>query len=172
MDLTGQRLKYLALLLLSVICVQGDFVEPPQPETPLRSFAESETRLPCHYQVEGGQKVVQVTWYKDLPDGSKDQIITAHFVDGHTEFGRFSGRVRFESGSPTVNSALLIPNTEESDKGSYTCHISTFPNGNFERHITLTVWSKSHHLSLVFSFSSLLPHISNPVRAAVMMFKP
>ncbi|XP_034008875.1 nectin-4 isoform X1 [Trematomus bernacchii] len=140
MDLTGQRLKYLALLLLSVICVQGDFVEPPQPDTSLRSFAESETRLPCHYQVEGKQKVVQVTWYKDLPDGSKDQIITAHFVDGHTEFGRYSGRVRFESGSPTVNSALLIPNTEESDKGSYTCHISTFPNGNFERHITLTVW--------------------------------
>ncbi|XP_063742462.1 nectin-4 isoform X2 [Eleginops maclovinus] len=140
MKLTGQRAKYLALLLLCVVCVQADFVEPPQLATALRSFAESQTRLPCHYQVEEGEKVVQVTWYKDLPDGSKDQIITAHFVDGHTEFGRYSGRVRFESASPTVNSALLIPSTEESDKGSYTCHISTFPNGNFERHITLTVW--------------------------------
>ncbi|XP_033507356.1 nectin-4 isoform X2 [Epinephelus lanceolatus] len=139
MELTGQRAKCAALLLLAV-CVQGDFVEPPQPHTSLRSFAESQTRLPCHYQVGEGQKVVQVTWHKELPDGSKDQIITAHFMDGHTEFGRYSGRVRFESGSPTVNSALLIPSTEESDEGSYTCHISTFPNGNFERRITLTVW--------------------------------
>ncbi|XP_042354371.1 nectin-4 isoform X2 [Plectropomus leopardus] len=140
MELTGQRAKCLALLLLAVVCVQADFVEPPEPVTSMRSFAESQTRLPCHYQVQAGEKVVQVTWYKELPDGSKDQIITAHFMDGHTEFGRYSGRVRFESGNPTRNSALLIPSTEESDEGSYTCHISTFPNGNFERHITLTVW--------------------------------
>lgn len=140
MELTEQRAKCLALLLLAAVCVQGAFVEPSQPDISLRSFAESQTRLPCRYQVGEGEKVVQVTWYKELPDGNKDQIITAHFMDGHTEFGRYSGRVRFESGSPTVNSALLIPSTEESDEGSYTCHISTFPNGNFERHITLTVW--------------------------------
>ncbi|XP_037313372.2 nectin-4 [Pungitius pungitius] len=137
MELKGQRL---AVLLLFAACVQADFLEPPEPVASLRSFAESETRLPCHYQVEGEQKVVQVTWYKELPDGSKDQIITAHFTAGHTEFGRYSGRVRFESGTPTVNSALLIPSTEDSDQGSYACHISTFPNGNFERHIALTVW--------------------------------
>eukprot|EP00064_Thunnus_orientalis_P019095 superscaffoldBa00004629_g19205 len=135
------------------VCVHGDFVEPPEPETSLRSMAESQTRLPCHYQVHGGEKVVQVTWYKELPDGIKEQIITAHFTDGHTEFGRYSGRVRFESSSPTENSALLIPSTEESDEGSYTCHISTFPNGNFERHITLTVWilpiSSLEHVDLV-----------------------
>ncbi|XP_073346733.1 nectin-4 [Pagrus major] len=140
MELTGQRTKSLALLLLVVVGVQGVFVKPPQPVTSLRSLAESETRLPCRYQVEAGEKVVQVTWFKELPDGGKDQIITAHFTDGHTEFGRYSGRVRFESGTPTEDSTLLIPSTEESDDGSYTCHISTFPNGNFERHITLTVW--------------------------------
>ncbi|XP_070829867.1 nectin-4 isoform X1 [Chaetodon trifascialis] len=140
MELTGQRATCLALLLLTAVGVHGVFVEPLQAVTSLRSLAESETRLPCHYQVEQGEKVVQVTWLKELPDGSKDQIITAHFTDGHTEFGRYSGRVRFESKSPTENSALLIPSTEESDEGSYTCHISTFPNGNFERHIKLTVW--------------------------------
>ncbi|XP_044224977.1 nectin-4 isoform X2 [Thunnus albacares] len=152
MELDGKVAKCLALLFL-VVCVHGDFVEPPEPETSLRSMAESQTRLPCHYQVQGGEKVVQVTWYKELPDGIKEQIITAHFTDGHTEFGRYSGRVRFESSSPTENSALLIPSTEESDEGSYTCHISTFPNGNFERHITLTVWilpiSSLEHVDLV-----------------------
>ncbi|XP_074508195.1 nectin-4 isoform X1 [Sebastes fasciatus] len=141
MELTlEQRAKSLALLLLVAVCVQADFVEPPQRDTPLRSFAESETRLPCHYQVEEGETVVQITWYKELSDGIKDQIVTAHVMDGHTEFGRYAGRVRFESGTPTANSALLIPNTEESDEGSYTCQVSTFPYGNFERHFTLTVW--------------------------------
>ncbi|KAE8290588.1 hypothetical protein D5F01_LYC10174 [Larimichthys crocea] len=137
MERTGQREMCLALLLLVAVCAQGVFVEPPQLVTSQRSLAESETRLPCRYQVEDEEKVVQVTWFKELPDGSKEQIITAHFTDGHTEFGRYSGRVRFESGSPTENSALLIPSTEESDEGSYTCHISTFPNGNFrEAHHT------------------------------------
>lgn len=64
--------------------MQGDFVEPLEPVTSLRSLEESETRLPCHYQVGDGEKVVQVTWNKELPNGSKDQIITAHFTDGHT----------------------------------------------------------------------------------------
>ncbi|XP_059200958.1 nectin-4 isoform X2 [Centropristis striata] len=140
MELTGQRATCLTLLLLLAAVVHGDFVEPLQPVTKLRSFAEHETRLPCHYQVEAQEKVVQVTWFKVLPDGSNDQIITAHFVEGHTEFGRYSGRVRFESGSPTQNSALLIPSTEESDEGSYSCKIATYPNGLFERHITVTVW--------------------------------
>lgn len=70
--------------------VKGVFVEPPQPVTSQHSLADTETRLPCCYQVEDGEKVVQVTWFKELPDGSKDQIITAHFMDGHT--GRQTGQ--------------------------------------------------------------------------------
>uniref|UniRef100_A0A3Q1ENQ5 Nectin-4-like n=1 Tax=Acanthochromis polyacanthus TaxID=80966 RepID=A0A3Q1ENQ5_9TELE len=140
MESKRRQEKILALIFLLVLSVQGDFVEPPEPDTSQVSLAESQTRLPCQYQVEDDEKVVQVTWYKELPDGTKDQIITGHFTDGHTEFGRYSGRVRFESSTPTLNAALLIPNTEESDEGSYTCQITTFPNGNFERHITLTVW--------------------------------
>lgn len=87
-------------------------------------------------------------------------ILSWSFLLCLSEFGRYSGRVRFESGSPTENSALLIPSTEESDEGRYTCHISTFPNGNFERHITLTVWSKSfpppHALLFLLSHTFLI----------------
>lgn len=140
MKLVCHRTQCVALLLLTVVCVQAVFVEPPQPVTSIRSLGDSETRLPCKYQVLDGQQVVQVTWYKEFPDGRKEQIITAHFSDGHKEFGRYSGHVRFENSNPIENSALLIPSTEESDEGSYTCHISTFPNGNFERHIKLKVW--------------------------------
>ncbi|XP_024921936.1 nectin-4 isoform X2 [Cynoglossus semilaevis] len=131
----------LILLLLCVSSVQSDFTEPLQPHITLRALAESQTRLPCRYKPSEGEKVVQVTWYKVLADGAKDQIITAHFTAGLQAFDPYSGRVRFESSNPTENSALLIPTTEESDEGSYACHISAFPNGNFERSISLTVWS-------------------------------
>ncbi|XP_052320095.1 nectin-4-like isoform X4 [Oncorhynchus keta] len=130
------------------VCVRGGFVEPP-PSFALRSLTEGETRLPCQYQVQEDEQIVQVSWIKELPDGTKEHIITAHRTEGHTEFGRYSGRVRFESRHSMVNSALLILTTEESDEGKYTCHISTFPYGNFERKLSLTVWT--------FPISSLDP---------------
>ncbi|KAM4727499.1 nectin-4 isoform 2-T2 [Anableps anableps] len=134
--------ELLLLLLLLIEGARGAFVQPIQPSTDLRSFTDTQTKLPCLYQAAEGEKVVQVTWNKVLPDGSDDPIIMAHFTDGNREFGRYSGRVKFESFTPTTeSSALLIPATQESDEGTYTCHISTFPNGNFERHIKLTVWT-------------------------------
>ncbi|KAL0966297.1 hypothetical protein UPYG_G00293520 [Umbra pygmaea] len=132
--------KWAAVLLWAFVCVRGGFVEPP-PSFSLRSLTEAETRLPCQFEVQPDEQVVQVSWIKELPDGTKDQIITAHYTDGDTEFGRYSGRVKFESSSPTLNSALLILTTEESDEGKYTCQITTFPNGNFDRQLSLTVWT-------------------------------
>lgn len=72
------------LLLPAVVGTLGVFVEPPQSVTQQRSLAESQTRLPCRYQVQVEEKVVQVTWFKHLPGGTKDQIIIAHFMDGQT----------------------------------------------------------------------------------------
>lgn len=50
----------------------------------LRSVEDKETTLPCHYEPKGKDVVVQVTWSKVNPDGSKDQMITAHFTEGET----------------------------------------------------------------------------------------
>lgn len=72
------------LLLSTAAGTRGVFVEPPQLVTCQRSMAESETRLPCRYHVQEGERVVQVTWFKELPNGTKDQIITAHFMEGQT----------------------------------------------------------------------------------------
>lgn len=61
-------------------------------------------------------------------------------------FGTWSQRVRFKSSEPTVDSSLVIMGTEVSDEGDYICHISTFPSGNFEMEMSVTVWSESHPL--------------------------
>ncbi|MFT7815245.1 nectin-4 [Arapaima gigas] len=137
----GSPLLALGVLwaLVPVMWAGPEFVEPTDGAT-LRSIAEGPTRLPCQFLMEG-HTVVQVTWFKEGADGSKEQIITAHHSEGHTEFGRFSGRVYFENSHPTLNSALVIRNTDVSDEGTYICHVSTFPFGNFEAQLSLIVWT-------------------------------
>ncbi|KAK3534490.1 hypothetical protein QTP86_015158 [Hemibagrus guttatus] len=129
-----------ALLLIALIaCVCGKFLQPP-PSLELLSFAEEETRLPCKFEPQEGDRVVQVTWSAEKSNGEKEQIITRHMTEGLQEFPGFAGRVRFTSSDPIKDSTLLILSTRESDRATYTCHISTFPSGNFERQISLTVW--------------------------------
>lgn len=67
--------------------IQGNFVDQPSNGL-IRSLADEVTELPCHYQPDAGVQVVQVTWYKELPDATKEQIITAHQTNGQT--GQFS----------------------------------------------------------------------------------
>uniref|UniRef100_A0A3Q0SZE7 Nectin cell adhesion molecule 4a n=1 Tax=Amphilophus citrinellus TaxID=61819 RepID=A0A3Q0SZE7_AMPCI len=131
---------------LLVRVIPGDFVEPP-PNHSLISMAEDRTILPCHYKPSNGTVVVQVTWLQEKPDGTKEQIITAHHINGQTAFGSWSQRVHFKSNQPTVDSSLVIMGTEVSDEGKYICRVSAFPSGNFDTHMSLIVWT--HPISSV-----------------------
>lgn len=57
--------------------------------------------------------------------------------------GTSSPRVRFKDSDPIVDSSLVILSTEVPDEGSYLCRITTFPLGNFDRELSVTVWSES-----------------------------
>ncbi|KAM9827177.1 nectin-4 [Neosynchiropus ocellatus] len=116
----------------------GGFVDNP-PSGSVRARAEHDTELPCRYETT--DTIVQVTWYKKKLDGTKEQIITAHHLNGQTAFGTWFRRVHFKSSDPTTDSSLIIRNTEISDEGQYVCHISTFPSGNFDRDLSMIVWS-------------------------------
>ncbi|XP_074480039.1 nectin-4 isoform X1 [Sebastes fasciatus] len=130
----------LCVLWIFVTAIQGDFVDLPSND-PIRSLAEEETLLPCRYQATGEDVVVQVTWYKVQPDRPKEQIIVAHRTDGQTAFGTWSRRVRFKESDPTKDSSLVVFSTEVSDEGKYICHVNTFPSGNFDREMSLIVWT-------------------------------
>uniref|UniRef100_A0A3Q1ENW0 Nectin cell adhesion molecule 4 n=1 Tax=Acanthochromis polyacanthus TaxID=80966 RepID=A0A3Q1ENW0_9TELE len=124
----------------SLSVIHAEFVQP-SPNEALRSLAEEETVLPCVYRPNVSDTVVQVTWYKEKPDTTREQIILAHHLEGYTAFGTWSQRVRFQSSVPTLDSSLVIMNTEVSDGGKYICHVNTFPKGNFDREMSLTVWT-------------------------------
>nr|XP_046236440.1 nectin-4 [Scatophagus argus] len=130
----------LCVLWIFVAVIKGDFVDLPSND-PIRSLAEEETVLPCRYQPTADQQVVQVTWYQEKPDATKEQIVTAHRTNGQTAFGMWSQRVRFQNSDPVVDSSLVIMSTEISDEGKYICHISTFPLGNFDKEMSLIVWT-------------------------------
>lgn len=70
-----------SLPLYFSVCVHSEFIDPP-PSAALRSFSDTQTRLPCRYVVEGEEKVVQVTWSRQKPGGEKEQIIIGHFTEG------------------------------------------------------------------------------------------
>lgn len=123
----------------AMLCVDGEFIEP-SPSMSLRSYIDTQTRLPCRFTVHEDERVVQVTWSRQKPGGETEHIIIGHFTDGPKASPDFVNRVQFESPDPTVDSTLLILNTKKTDQAVYTCHISTFPSGNFERQISVTVW--------------------------------
>ncbi|XP_077086616.1 nectin-4 isoform X2 [Siphateles boraxobius] len=131
-------LNFICVMVFSLmVCVCSEFLDPP---ASLRSFSNTQTRLPCRFEVQGEEKVVQVTWSRQKPGGEREQIITGHFTEGPNVSPDFLKHVQFESSDPTVDSTLLILNTKKADQATYTCHISTFPSGNFDTHISLTVW--------------------------------
>uniref|UniRef100_A0A3B3YVC4 Ig-like domain-containing protein n=1 Tax=Poecilia mexicana TaxID=48701 RepID=A0A3B3YVC4_9TELE len=143
---------YIYFLTITFIYIWGAFIfrllfiEPPQPNTDLQGLTDAQIRLPCWYQPEVDQRMVQVTWEKVFPNGTSKQIITAHFTEGIKAVEN-SDRVTFETYDPiSESSALLIKVTKVSDAGVYRCHIVTYPLGNFDRTIKLTVWSKFHTL--------------------------
>uniref|UniRef100_A0A669BZ34 Nectin cell adhesion molecule 4a n=1 Tax=Oreochromis niloticus TaxID=8128 RepID=A0A669BZ34_ORENI len=139
-----------AYLSLLVTVIQGDFVEPP-PNYSLTSLMDEKTILPCRYEPDAENTVVQVTWFQEKPDGAKEQIITAHHVNGKTAFGPWADRVEFKSNQPTKDSSMVIKTTKISDEGKYTCHVSTFPFGNFEAELSLFVHTRP--ISTVESFT-------------------
>ncbi|KAK2862689.1 hypothetical protein Q5P01_002222 [Channa striata] len=130
----------LCLCVLQILVVRGGFLDLP-PKDPIRSLAEKETVLPCRYQPSRDNVVVQVDWYKETADGSNEQIITAHHINGQTAFGSWSRRVRFKNSEPTVDSSLVIMSTDVSDEGTYICKVITFPSGIFDTAMSLIVWT-------------------------------
>ncbi|XP_016144601.1 nectin-4-like [Sinocyclocheilus grahami] len=138
----------LAALIIwnSAACVSGEqehFLEPSESPWTLQSLAEEETRLPCRFNVSNHEiKVVQVMWIRKNSNGVEEQIITAHFSEGQTESPAYTGHARFATSDPIADSALILMGTRSADEGKYICKIATFPAGNFEREILVTVWTK------------------------------
>lgn len=70
--------------------------------------------------------------------------VTCHisFCFSLAESPAYTGHVRFATSDPIADSALILMGTRSADEGKYICKIATFPAGNFETEILVTVWSE------------------------------
>lgn len=180
-SLNWRMMKGVSYILAAVIfwnsaaCVSGEekysFLEPSESPWALWSLAEGETRLPCQFNVSDSDiKVVQVVWVREN-NGLEEQIITAHYSDGQTEFiSSYTGRVRFETNNPIADFALIIMRTLSADEGKYKCKITAFPSGNFEAEILLTVWTKP--ISSLTSFTLIEGQPFSQAASCRAMAKP
>ncbi|EMP42370.1 Poliovirus receptor-related protein 4 [Chelonia mydas] len=95
--------------------------------------------LPCRYQAQEGEKVVQVTWLKQGPEGQNVEIAVLNLEYGEHIQEPYVGRVLRQAPGPLEDGAIVLKNAVQADEGAYECRLITFPSGNFEGSMTLSV---------------------------------
>ncbi|XP_048338805.1 nectin-4 isoform X2 [Sphaerodactylus townsendi] len=95
--------------------------------------------LPCSYQATAGEKVFQVTWLKRGDDGQTVELAALNSEHGEYIQEAYAGRVSWQSQESLKNGSIVLRNAVQADEGNYECHLITFPQGNFESHLTLKV---------------------------------
>ncbi|XP_051895727.1 nectin cell adhesion molecule 1b isoform X1 [Pristis pectinata] len=85
-------------------------------------------------------KITQVTWQK-ATNGSKQNIAIFHPSMGVSVLPPYQDRVSFKK--PSLNDATIeLSRLELMDEGVYICEFATFPTGNRESQVNLTVFAR------------------------------
>ncbi|XP_072094229.1 nectin 1b isoform X1 [Mobula birostris] len=85
-------------------------------------------------------KITQVTWQK-ATNGSKQNIAIFHPSMGVSVLPPYQDRVSFQN--PSLNDATIeLSRLELMDEGVYICEFATFPTGNRESQVNLTVFAR------------------------------
>ncbi|XP_078283037.1 nectin 1b isoform X2 [Rhinoraja longicauda] len=85
-------------------------------------------------------KITQVTWQK-ATNGSKQNIAIFHPTMGESVLPPYKHRVSFKN--PSLSDATIeLSRLELMDEGVYICEFATFPTGNRESQVNLTVFAR------------------------------
>ncbi|XP_053545796.1 nectin-1 [Bombina bombina] len=85
-------------------------------------------------------KITQVTWQK-YTNGSKQNVAIYNPNMGMSYLPPYRGRVKFQSPSYR-DGTILLSQLQLEDEGAYICEFATFPTGNRESQLNLTVLAK------------------------------
>ncbi|XP_072449560.1 nectin 1b isoform X3 [Chiloscyllium punctatum] len=129
-------LLVLALLLPPVFQAQTVIVDDS-----VSGFIGTNVTLSCTFTNNNPNiKITQVTWQK-ATNGSKQNIAIFHPTMGVSVLPPHKGRVSFKK--PSLDDATIqLFNLELSDEGVYICEFATFPTGNRESQVNLTVFAR------------------------------
>ncbi|XP_005161186.2 nectin 1a isoform X1 [Danio rerio] len=137
-------------LLLRLMCVfligaDGQMV---QMESSKAGFVGSQVELPCQFVNSNPPvKISQVTWQK-LVNGTKQNVAIANPALGVSVLNPFRERVRFKNPAvrqrtPSLEDTTIVFNRLKlTDESTYICEYTTFPAGNRENMVNLTVFAR------------------------------
>uniref|UniRef100_A0A670KLR5 Nectin cell adhesion molecule 1 n=2 Tax=Podarcis muralis TaxID=64176 RepID=A0A670KLR5_PODMU len=87
-----------------------------------------------------GMKITQVTWQK-ATNGSKQNVAISNPVMGISILPPYKDRMVFRNSS-TRDGTIQLSRLKLEDEGVYICEFATFPDGNRENQLNLTVLAK------------------------------
>lgn len=112
-------------------------------------FIGSQVELRCIFvNSKPPVKISQVTWQK-LLNGTKQNVAIANPALGVSVLSPFKERVSFKQAAvrhrtPSLeDTTIVFSNLQLSDEAAYICEYTTFPAGNRENMVNLTVFGKS-----------------------------
>ncbi|XP_053728153.1 nectin cell adhesion molecule 1b isoform X2 [Synchiropus splendidus] len=136
------------MLLLLALHVQGGSGQSVQMDSSKSGFVGSQVELRCIFSNSNPPvKISQVTWQK-LLNGTKQNVAIANPALGVSVLQPFKERVIFKQAAvrhrtPSLeDTTIVFSNLQLSDEAAYICEYTTFPAGNRENMVNLTVYAR------------------------------
>ncbi|XP_051934438.1 nectin cell adhesion molecule 1b isoform X2 [Hippocampus zosterae] len=135
-------------VLLLTLHVQGARSQMVQMDSSKSGFVGSQVELRCIFiNSNPPVKISQVTWQK-LLNGTKQNVAIANPALGVSVLQPFKERVSFKQAAvrhrtPSLeDTTIVFSNLQLSDEAAYICEYTTFPAGNRENMVNLTVFAR------------------------------
>lgn len=133
-------------LMALLSCFSGTSGQTVQTEGDRSGYVGTQVELRCHFaNSKPPVKISQVTWQKFL-NGTKQNVAITNPVLGVSVLPQFKDRVRFKNlavhqSTPSLeDTTVVLSDLKLSDEASYICEYTTFPAGNRESMVNLTVY--------------------------------
>ncbi|XP_029922672.1 nectin 1b isoform X4 [Myripristis murdjan] len=135
-------------ILLLALHIQAGSGQMVQMDPSKSGFVGSQVELRCIFiNSNPPVKISQVTWQKFL-NGTKQNVAIANPALGVSVLSPFKERVRFKQAAvghrtpPLEDTTIVFSNLRLSDEAAYICEYTTFPAGNRENMVNLTVYAR------------------------------
>ncbi|XP_076836247.1 nectin 1a isoform X1 [Brachyhypopomus gauderio] len=138
----------LAVPLFFGLLLSGGSGQLVQMDSDMSGYVGSQVELRCSFiNSNPPVKISQVTWQR-LLNGTKQNVAIANPTLGVSVLSPFRDRVRFKSPAvrrrtPSLeDTTIVLNNLRLTDEAAYICEYTTFPAGNRENMVNLTVYAR------------------------------
>ncbi|XP_030236239.1 nectin 1b isoform X3 [Gadus morhua] len=153
-----------AWIVLLALCVHSGAGQMVQMDSVKSGFVGATVELKCIFVNSNPPvKISQVTWQK-LTNGTKQNLAIANPALGISVLAPFKERVSFKQDlkkTPSLeDTTIVFSNLRLSDDAAYICEYTTFPAGNRENMVNLSVFARPR-TSLALTSSTIVARASS-----------